>query len=126
MQYVIGAIFIFVPLAVFLHERYIISNGIEVDAIVIGMEKRRGHRGQPYYHAVLSYKIDGKDYETTNPTGTTIPIEAVGKSVQIFCHKQNPQKIVVKSRSRILSNIIFIILTVVGIIIITNGIAASA
>ena len=118
MLYVIGAVFIILPLVVFLYERHIISNGIEVEAVVVRTEEVRGRRGQRFYHAVLSYEVDGKKYETKSQSGFSIKTQAVGDHVRLYCHKENPKKFVVKGHSRVLTYILLVLLAIIGVLFI--------
>jgi len=122
MRYYMGTAFIIIPLAVFLYRRYIIANGIEVDATVIRVEKTRGrNRLQPYYRAVYSYTVDGNDYETESLYGVPMPTQANGDIVHIHCHRNNPKIIVEQSLANVMVGSLLVVFAVAGLVMIISG-----
>jgi hypothetical protein len=110
-NYCLGAIFIIAPMIYFIYTRHIIANGIETDATVIGagtIGQRRGMR-------VLSYTVDGKEYETK--LSESAVFTKSGDKVRIYYLKDNPEKIALKGGARVSFDIICALFIILGAII---------
>ena len=128
MLYVVGAFFVIAPLTMFLYQLYIMANGVEVDAIVIRFEETCGRSSRnlavrSIYHAIFSYTVDGKDYETKSLYGLSISTYIEGSIVRIIYHKNYPKKIVEKSTALLVANMFFLIFVVIGLVMIIFGIS---
>ena len=89
-----GGIIIAVVVYGLLWERKLLKNGIKVWAEVVGVQERN-FRGSISYHAVMTYEVDGVEYEYVTPFGVRSPSQyRVGKSTCIYYYANNPKRAV--------------------------------
>jgi hypothetical protein len=133
-----GAVFLIAAAAGFLYERIIIANGVEADATVVRVEeeplfgkKNGGNKDRnadrwkaPHiYYAILLYTADnGRDYEAIDYFGFSIRPRNEGDVFKVCYHRESPAKAVVKGKSLIISNILYLIFAALGIIAVETGI----
>ena len=123
MSFFTGAMFVLLALVAFWGERRIPSNMIEIEAVVVDVEYVRfGNRFMSGYHSVLSYTIDGVEYETRDPTCSNVPKHNLGDRLHIYYHKDNPKIIEPKREGHVVNYIFCIVMAIVGLIILLGGI----
>lgn len=125
MMYILGICFIIFPLAGLFDSLMIRINGIKVEATVIGTEKKMGSEGNSYF-PVFQYKVGEKQFQKRYNTGYPRPKYSEGDIVVIYCHKGNPEKILVQDDTlRFIVCIVFIAIGIFLILRATFGVPSS-
>ena len=112
LGFIMGAIFLTIPIVDIIRARSIKQNGVEVDAVVLRTEKSGTH--QISYYPVFEYHYEGETIEKRHNTVTTSPKYKNGDIVRIIIHKDNPKQFLVQNDTT--RTIVIIFLAFLGVV----------
>ena len=115
---------VFFAVAIFLFQRTrsFLSGAVRADARVIRLIEKHDFNSGPHYYPVFSFHdSSGEEHEIFSSSGSFPPANAVGDSVTVFYHTQQPSKAREDSFSELW--LIPVILAAVGLFDLTLGLA---
>ncbi|MDR0323519.1 MAG: DUF3592 domain-containing protein [Treponema sp.] len=90
----VGIILIILSVVRRLQDARIMNEGLAVDAVVCGVRKT-GSGEDEEIHNTIGYSVNGKNYYKEKTRNAYGPEYSIGQTIKIYCHKDNPQKIVI-------------------------------
>ena len=118
----LGVIFVLLSLCSFIDGWLIKKNKIEVDATVIRTEETSSSEGGVSFCPVFCYDIEGRHYVERYIIGNMKPKYPNGTVVRIYCHRKNPNRILIPNdRTRLLLSLFFLVLGLIFLAIYLFG-----